>query len=45
MEHPLERRLWTGRRYFLTDLRVAAPPNELALDDVGDVHRRNLHFN
>jgi hypothetical protein len=39
VEHPLERRLWTGRRYFLTDLRVAAPPNELALDDVGDVHR------
>jgi len=39
VEHPLERRLWTGRRYFLTDLRVAAPPHELALDDVGDVHR------
>jgi hypothetical protein len=39
VEYPLERRLWTGRRYFLTDLRVAAPPHELALDDVGDVHR------
>ena len=39
MERPLERRLWTGRRYFLTDLRIVAPPNELALDDVGDVHR------
>jgi len=34
-----ERRLWTGRRYFLTDLRLVAPPHELALDDVGDVHR------
>jgi hypothetical protein len=34
-----ERRLWSGRRYFLSDLRIAAPPNELALDDVGDVHR------
>ena len=40
MERPLERRLWTGRRYFLTDLRIAAPPHELALDDVGEVHRR-----
>jgi len=34
-----ERRLWTGRRYFLTDLRIVAPPHDLALDDVGDVHR------
>jgi hypothetical protein len=39
VEHAFERRLWTGRRYFLTDLRIAAPPHELALDDVGDVHR------
>lgn len=39
MDHPLERRLWTGRRSFLTDLRVVASSNELALDDVGDVHR------
>jgi cytochrome c553 len=33
-----ERRLWTGRRYAITDLRIVAPPDELALDDVGDVH-------
>jgi len=39
VEPSLERRLWTGRRYFLTDLRIAAPPHELALDDVGEVHR------
>lgn len=44
MEHPLERRLWTGRRCFLTDLRIAAPPYELALDDVGDVHRTQTHL-
>lgn len=36
---PFERRLWSGRRYFLTDLRVVAPSSELALDDVADVHR------
>ena len=34
-----ERRLWTSRRYFLTDLRIASADHELALDDVGDVHR------
>jgi hypothetical protein len=44
VERPLERRLWTGRRYFLTDLRIAAPPRELALDDVGDVHRTQTAF-
>jgi hypothetical protein len=35
----IERRLWSGRRYFLSDLRIVASPHELALDDVGDVHR------
>ena len=44
MQHPLERRLWTGRRYFLTDFRIAAPPRDLALDDVGDVHRTQTPF-
>ena len=39
MQGSFERRLWSGRRYFLSDLRIAAPPNELALDDVGDVYR------
>lgn len=39
MDHPLERRLWTGRRYVLTDLRISAPPHELLLDDVGEVQR------
>ena len=39
MQGSLERRLWSSRRYFLSDLRIAAPPRELALDDVGDVHR------
>ncbi len=39
MTRPVERRLWTGRRYFLTDLRIVAAGRELALDDVGDVHR------
>jgi hypothetical protein len=34
-----ERRLWSGRRYFLSDLRIAAGGRELALDDVGDVYR------
>jgi hypothetical protein len=38
-----ERRLWTGRRYLLTDLRITSTEQgvtrELALDDVGDVHR------
>jgi hypothetical protein len=34
-----ERRLWTGRRYFLTDLRIVSPHGELALDDVADVRR------
>src|SRR5437868_14400072 len=35
----MERRLWSSRRSFLSDLRIAAPPYELALDDIGDVHR------
>ncbi len=39
MNQPFERRLWTGRRYVLTDFRITAPPNELALDDVGDIYR------
>ena len=39
MQDSIERRLWSGRRYFLSDLRIAAPPHELALEDVGDVHR------
>jgi cytochrome c553 len=34
-----ERRLWSGRRYFLSDLRIVTSHDELALDDVGDVHR------
>ena len=34
-----ERRLWSGRRYFLTDLRIVVSQDELALDDVGDVRR------
>ncbi len=34
-----ERRLWSGRRYFLSDLRIVSSGVELALDDVGDVHR------
>ncbi len=40
MTRPVERRLWTGRRYFLSDLRIVAAEQELALDDVADVHRR-----
>lgn len=39
MQGSFERRLWTGRRYFLTDLRIVASHDELALDDAGDVHR------
>ena len=39
MQHSWERRLWTSRRYFLTDLRIASAARELALDDIGDVHR------
>src|SRR5476649_827886 len=38
-----ERRLWNGRRYLLTDLRITSTEHgvtrELALDDAGDVHR------
>lgn len=34
-----ERRLWSGRRYFLSDLRLVAGDRELALDDIGDVSR------
>jgi len=44
VNQPFERRLWTGRCYFLTDLRIAAPPYELALDDVGDVGRTQTPF-
>ena len=36
---PFERRLWSGRRYFLSDLRIVAGEHELALDDIGDVFR------
>jgi len=39
-----ERRLWTGRRYFLTDLRIVSGHGELALDDVGDVYRSQTPF-
>lgn len=38
-----ERRLWKGRRYVLTDLRLLSTErgssSEIALDDIGDVHR------
>ncbi|HWA86242.1 MAG TPA: hypothetical protein VG710_08480, partial [Opitutus sp.] len=37
---PWERRLLTGRRYFISDLRIVSGDEELALDDVGDVHRQ-----
>src|SRR5437763_9268882 len=36
---PWERRLWSGRRYFLSDLRIVSTDGELALDDIGDVRR------
>ena len=36
---PFERRLWSGRRYFVSDLRIVSGIAELALDDAGDVHR------
>jgi len=40
---PWERRLWKGRRYILTDLRLISTDHgfvsEIALDDVGDVQR------
>jgi Bacterial PH domain len=39
-----ERRLWSGRRYFLSDLRIVTSQHELALDDVGDVHRSQTAF-
>lgn len=38
-----ERRLWSGRRGFLSDLRLVAGNLELALDDVGDVVRSQTH--
>jgi len=44
VDNAFERRLWTARRYLLTDLRIVAPPHELALDDVGDVHRSQTPF-
>ena len=36
-----ERRLWKGRRYVLTDLRLIATDRgrEISLDDIGDIHR------
>jgi hypothetical protein len=36
-----ERRLWKGRRYVLTDLRLIASDcgREISLDDIGDIHR------
>src|SRR5262245_44527349 len=37
--NPWERRLWSSRRYILTDFRIVSPAHELALDDVGDVQR------
>ncbi len=40
----MERRLWSSRRSFLSDLRIVAPPYELALDDIGDVHRTQTSF-
>ena len=39
MHGPFERRLWSSRRYVLSDLRISTPQDELALDDAGDVHR------
>jgi len=36
-----ERRLWKGRRYVLTDIRLIATDrgDEISLDDIGDIHR------
>jgi hypothetical protein len=36
-----ERRLWKGRRYVLTDVRLIATDrrDEIGLDDIGDIHR------
>jgi cytochrome c553 len=36
-----ERRLWKGRRYVLTDVRLIATDrgDEISLDDIGDIHR------
>ena len=39
MHGPFERRLWSSRRYFLSDFRIATQQDELALDDARDVHR------
>ncbi len=43
MQGSFERRLWTGRRFFITDLRIVSVDGgitrELALDDIGDVQR------
>ena len=36
---PFERRLWSGRRYSVSDLQIVSGGGELALDDVGDVQR------
>jgi hypothetical protein len=43
-----ERRLWSGRRYLLTDIRLISTHGtaraEIALDDIGDVHRSQSSF-
>jgi hypothetical protein len=41
-----ERRLWKGRRYVLTDLRLVATDldDEISLDDVGDIYRSQSFF-
>jgi hypothetical protein len=41
-----ERRLWKGRRYVLTDLRLVATDlgDEISLDDIGDIHRSQSFF-
>jgi hypothetical protein len=41
-----ERRLWKGRCYVLTDLRLVATDlgAEVSLDDIGDIHRSQSFF-
>jgi hypothetical protein len=41
---PFERRLWSGRRYFISDRRIVSGGHEVALDDAGDVHRIQTPF-
>jgi hypothetical protein len=36
---PFERRLWSGRRCFVSDLRIVSGDAEIALGAAGDVHR------